>query len=725
MSSENLQPSQYNQLSARTRNLISESDIRGLHQLLWRRGSKDLVRRLERIKRSPQQCCVLTRIWKGYNQEQIAIECSHEWRKHHSDESIWQRFAHIEDLKKREKLITEELDRSKKNVSQVVRAILEKLGLRKVLQDSLRAAQPVEEDELQPVQDAKKEIRIPFEVSLDVLRLLNYWYDLNPELSSNSVDDFNLALSQIRMRAVQADYSMSNAAKVFISYKRNFAPDETVALAICEALGNQHQVFIDQTMVVGTKWVEHIADEIRQADALIVLLSEQSVQSEMVQHEIKLAHSVATERDGRPLILPVRLRYHLPFPYPLNTFLNDFQWAYWDQPEDTPRLILELQHALSGKPLRISQKVQTVKVMEFGDKVSSAIPNPTPMAQPHGEWSTSSLLEKPEGTMIADSRFYVERSEDIIALECIQDRGVTVTIKGARQMGKSSLLIRIMNAATQAGKRVAFIDFQTFDSVTLREADDFFQQFCLSLTDALDLEDRVEEYWQSSEGNRKRCSRYVLSHILSKLRSPLVLAMDEVESIFDTSFRTDFFGMLRYWHNERAINPLWKQLDLVLVTSTEPYQLIEDLNQSPFNVGEVLELQDFSFEQVHDLNQRHHSPLTPLQTEQLMNLVNGHPYLVRKALYLVASQRMTATELFEQAAHDRGPFGDHLRHHLFRLYNKPDLVAALFQVIRSRNCPDQAAFFRLRGAGLIRRDTKGVVPRCQLYVTYFQEYLRG
>ena len=144
-----------------------------------------------------------------------------------------------------------------------------------------------------------------------------------------------------------------------------------------------------------------------------------------------------------------------------------------------------------------------------------------------------------------------------------------------------------------------------------------------------------------------------------------------------------------------------------------------------FNVGEVLDLRDFSLEQLHELNQRHGAPLTLQQERQLMGLVNGHPYLVRRALYLMAQQRLTVDQLFRQAAEDRGPFGDHLRYHLFRIYDKLALVKALLQVIRSGDCPDEQLFFRLRGAGLVRRDGPRVTPRCQVYATYFQEHLRG
>src|SRR6185503_4174167 len=97
--------------------------------------------------------------------------------------------------------------------------------------------------------------------------------------------------------------------------------------------------------------------------------------------------------------------------------------------------------------------------------------------------------------------------------------------------------------------------------------------------------------------------------ILKAINEPLVLAMDEVESMFDADFRSDFFGMLRGWHNSRAAKPAWRQLDLALVTSTEPYQLIANLNQSPFNVGQVVTLDDFTSDEVHVLNERHGIPL--------------------------------------------------------------------------------------------------------------------
>ncbi len=503
--------------------------------------------------------------------------------------------------------------------------------------------------------------------------------------------------------------------RLFISYKRDVEPDEIVAIQLCHAFQPEYEVFIDQAMPAGTRWAERIKTELGRSDFLITFLSAESIHSQMLQEELELAHRLAQEHGGRPTILPVRLAYREPFQYPLNIYLDPINWAFWRDQRDTARLISELKIAISGGDLPVTAKLKP-HIVRAG--LPPPFPQPLASAQPI-------QLEMPEGTMEAQSTFYVERFGDRIALEALKREGVTVTIKAPRQMGKSSLLMRAMNTAAQAGKRVAFLDFQLFDQAALSDATIFFRQFCAWLTAELGLANRLDDYWQMPLGNPHRCTSYLGRYLLPELNRPLVLAMDEVDSIFGADFRSDFFGMLRHWHNDRGRDPTWKRLDLVLVTSTEPYLLIENLNQSPFNVGEVIELADFTREQLADLNRRHGSPLTPLQEEQLMNLLNGHPYLTRRALYLAASQRLSVKEIFAQATDDRGPFGDHLRYHSFRLHGQEELIQGLRQALRHHTCPNERIFFRLRGAGLVRREGQAVLPRCQLYAQYFKERLDG
>ena len=499
--------------------------------------------------------------------------------------------------------------------------------------------------------------------------------------------------------------------KVFISYKRNAEPDQSLALRLYEALREHHDVFIDQMIPVGTDWPKRIQAELETCDFLIPLLSEHSVHSEMVEAEIRMAHRLGKAGAGKPKILPVRVAYTAPFEYLLSAYLDHLNWAIWESEADTEPLIEELLSAIAGGELSIAgdAKSEIVRPTEPVD-----LPRPRPSADPM-------RLELPSGTMDPDSKFYIEREGDAICQTDIARQGVTLTIKAPRQLGKSSLLVRTMERAAAAGKAVAFLDFQLFDRDTLESPEAFFRTLCHWITDKLDLADEADRFWEAKLGLVQRCTRYFRRHVLHEIDGSLVLAMDEVDRMFDCPFRSDFFGMLRSWHNSRRPGNEWKRLDLALVISTEPYLLIDDLNQSPFNVGQVIELDDFTPDQVCDLNARHGHPLSEAQLTRLMSLIGGHPYLVRRALYLIASGQTDAETLLANAARDDGPFGDHLRRHLFRFRDKPDLRQAMAQIVAHNTCSDDVLFFRLRGAGLARRAGQAVVPRYGLYDAYFRE----
>jgi hypothetical protein len=103
-------------------------------------------------------------------------------------------------------------------------------------------------------------------------------------------------------------------------------------------------VFVDRTLLVGTLWAERIEAELRQSDFLIAFLSSHSVNSEMVEAEIRMANSLKNQL-WRPATLPVRLAYREPFQYPLSAYLDLINWAFWKGDDDMPRLIDELSRA--------------------------------------------------------------------------------------------------------------------------------------------------------------------------------------------------------------------------------------------------------------------------------------------------------------------------------------------------------------------------------------------
>lgn len=339
-------------------------------------------------------------------------------------------------------------------------------------------------------------------------------------------------------------------------------------------------------------------------------------------------------------------------------------------------------------------------------------------------------LESPEGPVDPQSPFYVQRYDELGIsesefMEVIRvSGGQMLIINAPGQMGRSTLLNKIRTTAETSGKRVVFIDFESFGQLPSASAGDFFRQFCRDLTYQFEgLADQVDEYWKKNPGfDLKCCTDYLCNYLLRLWNKPLVLLMDNVDSIFSCDFRSDFFRLLQYWYKNRLTShPILKQLDIVFATAASRSQLIEtdQPNVAPYNVGNVFKLSDFAPQQVADLNRRHGSPFTTdRKLRQLMNLVGGHPFLIRWALYLVASQRFTAPRLF---AHPMAAFNEHLSYQFSELLKKPELASGFRQVVLQQSSLDNQVRLRLLTTGLIRLENEVVKPRCQLYERYFRE----
>jgi len=336
-------------------------------------------------------------------------------------------------------------------------------------------------------------------------------------------------------------------------------------------------------------------------------------------------------------------------------------------------------------------------------------------------------LEEPEGQIDLDSSFYVERPPiEKDCFEIIIRAGSLIRIKAPRQMGKSSLLSRTLSYAKHRGYKVVHLYLQQADGNVLAELDLFLKWFCGSIASELDLNENLDEYWQGVLGSKNKCTKYFQRYLLTTLKEPLVLGLDEVDLMFQyPKIASDFFGLLRAWHEKAKNEDIWKRLRLVIVHSKEVYIPL-NINQSPFNVGLPIELPELNRPQVEDLVRRHQLEWQPAEIEQLMMLTGGHPYLVRQALYQIARGRMNLEQLSQLAATEEGIYGDHLRRQLGNLQEDPELINAFKELIAS-NRPlqlDSRLAFKLRSIGLVRFQGNHVVPMCDLYRQYFRQSLR-
>ncbi|NEP12888.1 MAG: protein kinase [Symploca sp. SIO2C1] len=153
------------------------------------------------------------------------------------------------------------------------------------------------------------------------------------------------------------------------------------------------------------------------------------------------------------------------------------------------------------------------------------------------------IWEQPEGQVSLDSPFYIERPPiEPDCYETIVQPGALIRVKAPRQMGKSSLMSRILYQATQSGYRMASLNFQSADAEFFTNLDLFLQWFCATIAEELDLEDQLEKYWKGPLGSKNKCTKYFQKYLFAEISSPIVIGLDEVDQIFQHPvIATDFF----------------------------------------------------------------------------------------------------------------------------------------------------------------------------------------
>lgn len=455
------------------------------------------------------------------------------------------------------------------------------------------------------------------------------------------------------------------------------------------------EVFFDRHLAIGVEWAREIEKRIRDSDAVVILLSASSVESEMIAYEVEIADQAA-QRHGKPRLLPVRINYDGPLPSSLATILDSLQYFLWETPADDSRLVAELIRALSK-----SQEVAAPKVRLKLESIGGAVP--------------------------LDSSFYVERAADREFATAISRGDSIVLVKGARQMGKTSLLARGLQSARQAGAKVVLTDFQKLNSTHLASVESFFLTLGDFLADQLDLEVLPEQVWDKRRSANTNFERYLRRNVLGKLSTHFVWGLDEVDRLFTCPFGSEVFGLFRSWHNERALDPdgPWSRLTLAIAYATEAHLFITDVNQSPFNVGTRLTLDDFTLDLVADLNERYGSPLRDAaELRRFYGLVGGQPYLVRRAFNAMIAGEISLADFAENADRDEGVFGDHLRRILVLLAKDPELTEIVKAILRGVPAASGTTFYRLRSAGVMKGDSpREIRPRCEIYGSYLRRHL--
>lgn len=197
--------------------------------------------------------------------------------------------------------------------------------------------------------------------------------------------------------------------------------------------------------------------------------------------------------------------------------------------------------------------------------------------------------------------------------------------------------------------------------------------------------------------------------------------MDEADRLFGTEFADDFYGLVRSWHNRRALEPHgpFARLNLVIAYSVEAHLFIQDIHQSPFNVGQRIPIKDFGLAEIAELASRHEISLSPEDLGKLHDLTGGHPFLSRRAMDCLAEGLHSLETLASTASDEDGPFGDHLRRQGHLIEQDETTRENVARFLNSEPIEDRRALGRLIAAGVMSR-TGG---RVEFRVPVYREFL--
>jgi hypothetical protein len=235
------------------------------------------------------------------------------------------------------------------------------------------------------------------------------------------------------------------------------------------------------------------------------------------------------------------------------------------------------------------------------------------------------------GTVQAGSGIYLPRpADDELLTHCLT--GDFCYVLTARQMGKSSLMVRTAERLNAAGTRTAIIDLTRLG--TSLQAEQWYLGLVDELVEQLALGVDYKAWWQAHAhlGATQRLSRFLRETVLEAIDIQLVIFIDEIDTTLSLTFADDFFAAIRACYNARSTDPAYKRLSFVLLGVATPSDLIRDPMRTPFNIGQRIDLTDFTLNQALPL-----ADGLGLPTEQasqtlvwVLDWTSGHPYLTQR-----------------------------------------------------------------------------------------------
>jgi len=355
--------------------------------------------------------------------------------------------------------------------------------------------------------------------------------------------------------------------------------------------------------------------------------------------------------------------------------------------------------------------------------------------------SRASQFYQIKGTLAAGVPSYVVRAADEELYQQVR-AGKFCYVLTARQMGKSSLMIRTAERVRADGTQEAIVDLTGIggdeQSVTAAE---WYYGFAYAVAESLGLGDDLDAWWDTRARlpALQRLVRFFREFVLTKTEGRVVIFVDEIDTTLNLSFAADFFAAIRACFNARAEDPEFRRLTFVLLGVATPNDLIAEPKRTPFNIGTRVDLADFKHDQAAPLAEGLGSQSAGRQEalDRILFWTDGHPCLTQKVCLLAAESsgdgispadidRIVESQFLAPGA-DRKD--DNLLFVRNRLAARGTLTQRLLRLYRRvlrgdrvDDVPTSAIHNELKLAGLVKaRDDGTLIVRNAIYKRVFGE----
>ncbi|HBY77797.1 MAG TPA: family 3 adenylate cyclase, partial [Cyanobacteria bacterium UBA11148] len=135
--------------------------------------------------------------------------------------------------------------------------------------------------------------------------------------------------------------------------------------------------------------------------------------------------------------------------------------------------------------------------------------------------------------------------------DTIKQPGSLIRIQAPRQMGKTSLMARILEDSRQEGYLTVALNLQLASQNVFSNLERFLQWFCVIVGKNLGLPNQLAEYWDDILDSNSSTTDYFENYLLPHIHTPLVIALDDVDVLFRyPDLASDFLGLLRSWYEK-------------------------------------------------------------------------------------------------------------------------------------------------------------------------------